>query len=134
MITYVNSPELFHRVECHDFLQQVIPVIALVTIKNQSNPYYDLPRGIPLPPLLPYLAARGLREPESPVVHQRMLHIEVFRVMEHSNRLPVRLLGLLFGGTGSGIFVVGRYGTVFCDSGHNGRVVWFSESSIRIQE
>lgn len=57
-------------------------------------------------------------------MHQRMLHIEVFRVMEHSNRLPIRLLRLLFGGgTGGGIFVVGRYGTVFCDGGHNGRVV-----------
>lgn len=117
IITYVDSPELLYRVESHDFLQQVIPVIALaiqVSQLNDISPFED-------PSLLPYLAARGLCEPQSPLVHQRMLHSEVVWVMEHSNRLPIRLFGLLFGGTGGGIFVVGRDGTVFCDGSHNGR-------------
>lgn len=55
-------------------------------------------------------------------MHKRVLHGEVLRVMEHSDRLSICLLGplSLFGGYGAGgsVFVIVRYRTVLCDGSH----------------
>lgn len=71
-----------------------------------------------------YLAARRLGEPQGPLVHERMLHVEVLRVVEHCDVVAICLLGLLLllggGNGGRGVLVVHRYGTVFSNSGHGG--------------
>lgn len=74
--------------------------------------------------ICPYLATGRLGKPKSPLVHQRVLDVEVLRVMEHGDGVSVRLrlLGdfLLFGGhgAGGGVLVVHRRRAVFCNGGH----------------
>lgn len=76
--TYVDAPKFFDGAESDHFLEEVVPVIALVnpsvsTRQNLSN--------------IVYLSARGLGEPEGPFVHQRVLHVEVLGVVEDGDRL-----------------------------------------------
>jgi len=54
----VDAPELLDRVERDDLLEQLSPVVAL--------------------------AAWGLGEPQGPCVHERVLDVEVLRVVEDS--------------------------------------------------
>ena len=115
--TYVDSPELLHRVECNNFLQQIVPVVALHQASQLVSHHLNQK-------ICPYLATGRLGKPKSPLVHQRVLDVEVLRVVEHSDGVSVRLrlLGdfLLFGGhgAGGGVLVVHRRGAVFCNGGH----------------
>lgn len=43
------------------------------------------------------LAARGLGEPQGPLVLELMLHVEVLLVMEDRNYLPLRVLRAIAG-------------------------------------
>jgi hypothetical protein len=41
-----------------------------------------------------YLLAWWLSEPEGPLMHERMLDVEVIRVVEDSNTIPILLLAV----------------------------------------
>jgi hypothetical protein len=71
--TYVDTPELLDRVERDDFLQQLSPVVALRMLAQLAR------RTIYA---ATYLAARRLGEPQRPCVHERVLDVEVFRVVK----------------------------------------------------
>lgn len=76
--TYVDTPELLDRVEGNNFLQKIIPVISLCP---QESVHDDaLPDAVGCKAA--YLAAGGLGEPKSPVVLERVLHVEVIFVVE----------------------------------------------------
>jgi hypothetical protein len=70
---YVDSPEFFDRIELHYFLQEVTPVVILLQVSKKLMRQQR--REV-------YLATWRFREPKGPCVHQRMLEVEVFWVME----------------------------------------------------
>lgn len=78
--TYVDAPEFLDGAECDDLLQQIIPVIALD--KTKSVLRSDTP-------ILSdsHLAGGRLGEPEGPLVHKRVLDVEVLGVVENGDRL-----------------------------------------------
>lgn len=77
--SYVDAPEFFDGVECDDFLEQVVPVIALLVecvLAMACAVFVSTDR------VAGYLSTGGLGEPQSPLVHERVLHVEVLGVME----------------------------------------------------
>ena len=80
--SYVDPPKLLHRIEGHDLLQQVIPIVTLIIISICDA---SSPRGL-------HLATWRFCEPQGPGVHERMLDIEVVFVMEHCDLLIVLVL------------------------------------------
>jgi len=81
--TYVNAPELLHRIKSHHLLQEIIPIITLPNVS--PHPSYYL---VVLPA---HLATGRLRKPQSPLMHKRMLDIEIVFVVKHSDLLITRL-------------------------------------------
>lgn len=84
--TYVNPPKLLNTSKSNNLLQQLIPIRTF-------------PRW-------------GLGVPQSPLMHQRMLNVEVLRVMEDGDLLVPRISR---GGGGSGdglggLVLVGDWG------------------------
>jgi len=70
--SYVDTPEFLDGVECNDLLKQIIPVVSLQFVsrwKASRSAQTHLSRG-------------WLSEPERPLVHQRVLDIEVVFIME----------------------------------------------------
>jgi hypothetical protein len=77
--TNIDTPEFLNRVEGDDLFQQVIPVLlskglALVFREVQAQTY-------------PPTSTGWLGEPECPLVHERMLDVEVVLVMKHGDLL-----------------------------------------------
>lgn len=73
-LTYVNAPELLNGVEGNNLLQQLSPVVALQKLTE--------PNGQPCAAMLAYLATWRLSEPQRPCVHERVLDVEVFRIVK----------------------------------------------------
>lgn len=78
--TYVDTPEFLDGAECDDLLQQIIPVIALdetkLVLRSVTSVLGDS-----------HLAGGRLGEPEGPLVHKRVLDVEVLGVVENGDRL-----------------------------------------------
>lgn len=71
--TYVDTPEFFNRVEGDDLLKKLGPVVTLFSSVRRRNVRHKQAT---------HLAARGLGEPQSPCVHERVLDVEVLGVVE----------------------------------------------------
>ena len=93
-VAYVDAPKLLHGIERDNFFEQVVPVFALST-PSVSRLLLTLSGASVGAPMKPHLATRRLREPQRPRIHQRMLDIEILRIMEDGDflRLLVFLLG-----------------------------------------
>lgn len=77
-MSYMDAPELLDGIKSDNLFQKIIPVIALFMV-SANLPICTSNR-------LTNLAAWWLGEPQSPLVLQRMLHVEVVLVVEHGNR------------------------------------------------
>lgn len=66
---YVDAPELFHRVECDNLLEQIIPVVIA-------------------------LAAWRLCEPQGPCICEGVFDIEIVRIMKDGNDIAVVVLDI----------------------------------------
>jgi hypothetical protein len=96
----IDAPKLFNRVKGDDFLEEVVPVVAL--------------------------SARGLGEPKSPLVLERVLDVEVVLVVENSDGLVVLDVGRLFlasgvDGDGGEVDLLIHLGGFCCGGSHR---VW----------
>lgn len=79
-LAYVDTPEFLDGVESDNFLQEIIPVITL-----QSNQlHYCIVIGN-----WTDLSTWWLGEPQSPLVHEGMLDVEVVLVVEDSDLLLI---------------------------------------------
>jgi len=74
-VSYVDAPELFYRVEGDDFLKEVVPVVVA-------------------------FAAWRFCEPKSPCVGQRVLDVEIVRVVEDGDNVAVVALDVDVTGSG----------------------------------
>lgn len=87
--THVNAPKFFYRVERDYFLEKFVPEITLYGIRLVSCRRMSRCKSC--------LSAGWLCEPERPLIHQRVLDVEVFRIMEDSDRVIPRFCGLCRG-------------------------------------
>lgn len=83
-MSYVYTPELLNGVECDNFLQEVVPIVILVDGQHQKQDTKGMGAC---------LSTWWLGEPESPLVHQGMLDVEIVFVMEDRDGF-VRALSL----------------------------------------
>lgn len=86
--TYVDTPELLDRVEGNNFLQKIIPVVALRPHKSVHEGALVGAAGCEAA----YLAAGRLGEPQGPVVLERVLDVEVIFVIKDSHQAVVRIV------------------------------------------
>ena len=82
--SYVDAPKLLHRVKGDDFFQEIIPVVVTLHHISVHQPIRNNDKA--------HLPARWLREPQRPLMHQRMLDVEVLRVMKNRNPI-ITILG-----------------------------------------
>lgn len=77
--SYVDTPEFLNRVKSDDFLQEIVPVVSLrhsQLHQFRSREEADLSTG-------------WLGEPQGPLVHERVLDIEVVLVMEYGDLILI---------------------------------------------
>lgn len=74
--SYVDAPEFFDGIEGDNLLQEVVPIVIL-----GPSQYHDQNNKS----LGACLSTWWLGEPESPLVHQRMLDVEIVFVVEDSD-------------------------------------------------
>ncbi len=75
-ISYVYTPEFLNGVECDNLLQEVVPIVILSNGQHQKQNTKGMGAC---------LSTWWLGEPESPLVHQWMLDVEIVFVMEDSD-------------------------------------------------
>ena len=83
---HVDSPEFLNRVESDDLFEEVIPVVALMAYQISYQPKY-------IADTITHFPTRWFGEPQRPLIHQRVLDVEVFRVVKDCDLLITGLGG-----------------------------------------
>ena len=76
---HVDAPELFHRIKSDHLFEQISPDFTLTEDLISCKFKYMT--------VTAYLPARRLGEPQCPLIHQRVLDVEVFGVVKDSDLL-----------------------------------------------
>ena len=87
--TDIDAPELLYRIKCDDFFEKIVPVVALVHVSMRTKSMLWGMEGC-------YLSTGRLGEPQSPLMHQGMLDVEILWIVENSDLLVSRLCSAVF--------------------------------------